>query len=87
VHHGTEAVCHNPSLEEVVARLGLGEVARKALWDAALAETVAPTLDPAGNPIYYVNFHFGNWAVDFGIGGLRINSSDYRFKAWLSFHT
>ena len=44
-----EAVCHNPSLEEVVARLGLGEVARKALW-----------------------------VVDFGIGGLRINSSNYR---------
>jgi hypothetical protein len=54
MHHGMEAVCHNPSLEEVVARLGLGEVGRKAMWDAALAETVAPTLDPAGDPIYYV---------------------------------
>jgi hypothetical protein len=50
MHHGTEAVCHNPSVEQVVARLGLGEVGWKALWDAALAETVAPTLVTSHHP-------------------------------------
>lgn len=74
--------------EKVVERLGLNGLARKALWDAALEESVDPTLDSAGDPIYYGDFRLGNWAVDTGSSyGLQINTSDYRFKAWLSFHT
>lgn len=75
------------TFEDVAERLALEGTARQALWDAALDETVSDRPDPAGDPLYFSNFSLGNWAIDAGCGGLRIDPINYRFKAWLSFHT
>jgi hypothetical protein len=75
------------TFEEVVARLGLNDTTKQALWDAALYESVSQHLDSAGDLVYFGDFSLGNWALDLGPGGLRIDTSNYRFKVWLSFHT
>jgi hypothetical protein len=71
-------------IDEVIDRLGVDSV---ALYQASDGEIVDPSgFDPEGNPLFYPRF-WHNWAIGDLSGWRAINPRNYRFKAWLSFHS
>jgi hypothetical protein len=71
-------------IDEVIDRLGVDSV---ALYQASDGEIADPgRYDPEGNPLFYPEF-WENWAIGDLSGWRAINPRNYRFKAWLSFHS
>jgi hypothetical protein len=71
-------------VDEVADRLGLDvALLDEASWQEA---HVQGSFDPEGNYLFHHGFG-DNWAIGDLSGRSSINPNNYRFKAWLSFHT